>query len=69
MTTPELDHWAHGVDEEWSETDDGHRIIYFTDPSEVPARVAARVIYELRLDVDRLNNETIELRRQIGGTS
>lgn len=52
----------HGQPDEWSETDTGHRVIYEMNPSDIPASCAERVIYELRLDVDRLNSEVMEAR-------
>ena len=51
----------HGLDCEWDQTDDGHRAVYKVPPDEVPVAFAARVIYELRLDCERLNSEVLEL--------
>jgi|JI10StandDraft_1071094.scaffolds.fasta_scaffold12813_13 hypothetical protein len=51
----------HGLDCEWDQTDDGHRAVYMVPPDEVPVAFAARVIYELRLDCERLNSEVLEL--------
>ena len=47
--------------EEWDQTDEGHRTIYELDPMFIPASQAARVVYELRCDVTKLNDEVIEL--------
>jgi len=51
----------HGLPDDWSDTDEGHAAVYITDPEAVRMSHAARVIYELRLDVARLNDEAIEL--------
>lgn len=50
----------HGQHTDWHETDVGHHMIYMTDPANIPASCAERVIYELRLDIDRLNSEVME---------
>jgi hypothetical protein len=50
-----------GLDEEWDLTDEGDHFIYTADPLDVPASVAARVIYELRKDCNRLNTEVMTL--------
>jgi len=51
-----------GLDEAWDQTDEGHATIYAMNPALIPAAQVARVIYELRLDVARLNDEVIEQR-------
>lgn len=51
--------YISGQPEGWSETNEGHATIYEMAPSAIPADQAARVIYELRLDVERLNAEVI----------
>lgn len=56
---PPTTHVIHGQADDWSETDYGHHFIYTADPDVIPASCAARVIYELRLDCDRLNSEVI----------
>jgi hypothetical protein len=63
-------HAEHAADlapspaEDWDLTDEGEHAIYTLAPDLVPASVTARVIYELRKDIDRLNSESMEhLRR------
>ena len=50
----------YGQEVDWSESDEGHQTIYEMAPNLIPADQAARVIYELRLDVTRLNSEAID---------
>ena len=52
-------HYLYGREEDWDMTDKGQHTIYSMDPDLVPARDSARVIYELRLDVNRLNAEVM----------
>lgn len=52
--------FPYGLDEEWDQTNEGHHAIYTMNPSDIPASQAARVIYELRLDIDRLNREAMK---------
>jgi hypothetical protein len=49
----------HGLPDDWNQTDDGHETIYTLDPNVIAFSKAARVIYELRLDVARLNDEVV----------
>lgn len=49
----------HGQPADWDESEEGHLTIYAMDPALVPADQTERVIYELRLDVARLNTEAM----------
>jgi hypothetical protein len=66
-TTMTTDAWteAHrfpfNTDENWSETEEGLLTIHDMNPGLIAPGIAARVIYELRLDVARLNSEAIEV--------
>ena len=53
--------FPYGKPENWTEGDEGHRTIYMMDPALIPASAAARVVYELRQDVRRLNDEVLDL--------
>ena len=50
---------------DWNVTEEGHHMIYEMPPEDVPVSLAARVIYELRLDVQRLNAEAINLHNAV----
>ena len=52
----------HGLDHDWHATDLGDYRIYKQRPDDIPVACAARVIYELRLDIDRLNGEVMAAR-------
>jgi hypothetical protein len=49
-----------GLHVDWDLTDEGEHTIHTLAPDQVPVSAAARVIYELRKDVDRLNAEALE---------
>lgn len=49
----------YGLNADWNCTDEGDTACYTTDPAEVAPEHAARVIYELRADVGRLNTEVM----------
>jgi hypothetical protein len=49
----------YGMPVEWTEGEEGHLTVYDMAPELIPADQVARVIYELRLDVNRLNAEAI----------
>lgn len=55
----------YGYDDDWNVTEIGHFTIYSMEPEQVcfNKHAAARTIYELRLDVARLNDEVIALHR------
>jgi len=50
----------HGLHDDWNATDEGDAACYTVPPEFVPVSQAARVIYELRLDIARLNDEVME---------
>ena len=57
----------HGLHDDWNATDEGDAACYAVPPELVPAleravdavSQAARVIYELRLEITRLNDEVM----------
>ena len=60
MTNPHVTNATiYGQEVDWSETDEGHLTVYEMAPNLIPVDQVARVIYELRLDVTRLNAEAI----------
>jgi hypothetical protein len=63
--TPTANATIFGQEVDWSETNEGHLTIYSMAPNIIPAEQVARVIYELRLDVTRLNDEAISYMQKL----
>lgn len=59
-----LDNLIFGLHKDWNCTDTGDAMCYHVDPNQIPAQYLPRIIYELRCDIARLNDEVMELLRK-----
>lgn len=54
----------YGLDDEWNACDEGDHAIYTQPPDRIDPTHYARVVHELRQDVQRLNSEAMDLHEQ-----